>query len=787
MSVHPLIAFGFASPWLLGGLVLGGIPIVIHLLHKRQYKTTDWAAMRFLMAAIRRNARRLRLEQLILLAVRTAILLLLALALAQPYVEALGTVWQADVPMHRVIVVDASFSMGYRPAEFSRFERARAAARAIVDEASQGDAFNLLAVAGNRPPTIVRRASFQRSQVLEEIDQLRPTDERGDLATALEAAVDLLRTEAPDIEQKDVYIISDLQRQSWSPADAAAQARLRRAMGQIDKLAGVVVLDVGSDPSPNAALTSFVADEPFITTGRPVTLHASVRNFGGALLSEQQVELRVDDRLAGTAKVSVPPGTEAPVDFTYTFESSGEHRLEVRLAGDSLAADDRRWLVLPVRDQLNVLLVNGRPGGRSAENATFYLETVLAPSTQRQRWRGVTQPRVIRDGELAATDLSLYDCIVLTNVALFTDREAELLNGWVESGGGLVVVLGDQVNVENYNRLLYRDGQGLLPAKLNGRRGNAENSNPAETDIFHFDAAPLDHPIVEKFEGNPAAGLDATLVLEYIRAEVPQDSPARIAVRYQPTGDPAIITDTRGRGRVVLVTTSADNRWGPWPMQASFAPLAHETVRFAVSGRWADRQLQVGEPIVESFPTRAFDVQATVARPDGSEKTVRLAEDDGLARLRYEETGDRGLYRVELGRPLSRTEWFAANVDTRESDLSRATAADLEGGLMNDLDFELKTGWQDLDRQRVATTPERGGLTRGLLWAVLGLLFVELLMAWKFSAGLLLLGALAAAGALLQTAALSAAAAITLLALAALFGGVVLVRHTRRKSGLSRA
>ncbi len=71
---------GFASLGMLWWGVLGGIPIVIHLLHKRKYRETTWAAMRFLIAAAKKNARRIRIEQLILLMVRVLILLLLVFA-----------------------------------------------------------------------------------------------------------------------------------------------------------------------------------------------------------------------------------------------------------------------------------------------------------------------------------------------------------------------------------------------------------------------------------------------------------------------------------------------------------------------------------------------------------------------------------------------------------------------------------------------------------------------------------------------------------------------------------
>src|SRR2546423_11383288 len=59
------------------------VPILIHLLNRRRFRIVPWAAMRFLLAAQRKNTRRMRLGQLLLLVVRTTLVLLLVLALAR--------------------------------------------------------------------------------------------------------------------------------------------------------------------------------------------------------------------------------------------------------------------------------------------------------------------------------------------------------------------------------------------------------------------------------------------------------------------------------------------------------------------------------------------------------------------------------------------------------------------------------------------------------------------------------------------------------------------------------
>lgn len=753
MTASLVLAFGFASPALLWGLVLGGIPIVIHLLHKRKFRETPWAAMRFLMEAARKHSRRIRLEQLVLLCVRVLILVLLVLALAQPFVETLGTYFRADVPAQRLIAVDASFSMGYRQgpdgtrSESSRLDRAKRMARQIVSASRQGDALNLVRIAEFSPPAIVRQPAYQKDSVIDEIDQLKLTEEPGDVLAALQTLDELLG-EAPEISRKEVYLISDFQRADWAPDSNVRAAQIRRSLKSLSQKAELVFLDVGESQTDNAAVTDFVADQSFFTVGEAVPLRATLHNFGfpvaGApALTGQLVELFVDGQLVQSRRVDLPPGGETTVDFTHTFAAGGEHQVEVRLQDDALPLDNHRRLALPVQDGLSVLLVDGRPAGRAAESATYYLQMVLSPSTASPTGSGAIRPHVIKEGELTVTDLSRYDCVFVCNVGLFTDQEAAVLQSYVSGGGALIVCLGDQVRPENYNLVLYRDGKGLLPAKLGERVGNAENPQ----DAFGFDPGDLSHPIVKVFEGNPGTGLESALIFEYFRTELAPDSGSRVALRLT-TGDPFLVESPVGRGRSLLVTTSVDARWGSWPVQRSFPPLIHEMVRFAVSGKWKERQRLVGEPLLRALPHQAAGLSVTIKRPDGREQpslALRLGRAEDSADLVYDNTDKSGLYEVVLGPPMGRSELFAVNVDPRESDLTKISEDELRIEWLPGIDFAYRTRWQDFDRDTVVSSAERGGLPRWLLAAVLCLVLIEQFMAWNFFYGFLLLcGAVAA-------------------------------------------
>ncbi|HKI18359.1 MAG TPA: BatA domain-containing protein, partial [Isosphaeraceae bacterium] len=75
MSLPLFWALGFANLPLLYGLAAAAVPLVIHLLNRRKFREVSWAAMQFLLAALRKNRRRIRVEQWLLLAIRTLVVL----------------------------------------------------------------------------------------------------------------------------------------------------------------------------------------------------------------------------------------------------------------------------------------------------------------------------------------------------------------------------------------------------------------------------------------------------------------------------------------------------------------------------------------------------------------------------------------------------------------------------------------------------------------------------------------------------------------------------------------
>jgi len=725
----PLLAFDLASPAMLGWAAAAVAPILIHLWSRRRYRETSWAAMEYLLAAVKSARRRLRFEQWLLLALRTLLVLVVVFAVAEPFLERGGLAFVPGEPTHRVLVLDGSYSMAYKPTDQSRFERAKELAARIVAESPRGDGFTLVLMS-EPPRVVVGTPVFDPASFLDEIDALRLPHTSADLPRTLarvEGILKAARREYPRLVQEEVYFVTDLGRVGWVPEapDSAAVTEMRKRSERLARSATLVIIDVGQATAENVAVTDVRVSEPFATPARDVAIEAELRNFGRQNRSRQLVELLVDGRRVGQEHVDLAAGTEAPVGFSYRFETPGDHAVEVRVAGDALEVDNHRWAAVPVKQSIPVLCVDGRPVGETFGGAADFLAVALSPRGHRAS-PTMVRAEIVPESALLELDLGRYDCIFLANVAQFTSSEARVLEAYLKSGGSLVFFLGDQVLADRYNRELAGQRAGgvdLLPARLGPL---------VEVPQVRLDPLGYRHPIVEAFRGRERAGLLTTPVSKYFKLIVPEESRSKVALALG-NGDPLIVEGAVHRGRVVLVATSADISWTPMPMWPSYVPIVQEVLAFAIGGRFRQRNLMVGERLGESISAAAAGTSLFVQSPDGrNEEELRLRAEGDTAVWSFSNTQTSGIYTVRFGPPVSRSESFAVNVDTRESDLTKLAPEQLRDEVWPDVPFVHRTSWESPDGRPVARTTRQSRLPKGLLYLVLGLLFAETYLARRF-------------------------------------------------------
>ncbi len=156
--------------WLLAlGALAFTVPLAIHLLFRNRFQVVDWGAMQFIEAVVRLNRRRLQLRNLLLLLIRCAIPILLALCLARPVL----TGWQqprGDQPVAMVVILDTSYSMSAsRDDGQQRLDAAVDAARQITGELGRGSEVTVLTSDG-----MIRRGDPQSIRAI--LVRLRSVD-----------------------------------------------------------------------------------------------------------------------------------------------------------------------------------------------------------------------------------------------------------------------------------------------------------------------------------------------------------------------------------------------------------------------------------------------------------------------------------------------------------------------------------------------------------------------------------------------------------------------------------
>ncbi len=475
--------------------------------------------------------------------------------------------------------------------------------------------------------------------------------------------------------------------------------------------------------------------------------------------------------------------------FQHKFTSPGEYVIQARLDPDALDLDDVRSAVVTVRKDVSVLLVDGKANepqvlDRAAETVRFALrpgeDLVLGGIPVRPKVLNETQ---FSDGTLG--DLTEYDCVFLCDVSRLTIHELHRLEAHVRRGGGLVISLGDHVDLGAYNDLLYRNGQGLLPAYL--------EKKTTAPDKIHFtfaaDApARREAPLKVFGEGNDMNALLGARFRQYVRARVadkggphkvltfiPTASSAKPGpavekeLKNQPINDPALIEwqpplaallgdaakdraqagpTARARGHVMLLTTSMGWDWGSWPASTSFLPMVHQLLELGISGRLREQSVTVGEPIEEVLPPGAA-ADATLFTPLSAKdrpETIHIQAGEDANILRWTETDVSGIYSAVIG-SHPQEHLFAVNVPTTtigeestESDLKRATREDLQNSY-KEWEFQLVTDPKDVSHTGGPTAkgPEKVYKPMGpdiALWlsrVVLFLVFLEIILAFYFA------------------------------------------------------
>jgi hypothetical protein len=556
-----MLALAFLNPLLLWALPLAAVPIVIHLLNRRRFKRVPWAAMEFLLAAMKRNRKRLRMEQWLVLLLRTLAVVFLALLVARPQLAG-GALLGSRT--HHVVVFDDTASMSQRMGSTSLFDHAQDQIRALADklgESRSGDLFSLVRSSHPTAPDLwsqrVSPELGKRTGAL--LKDLRP----GDGSMNLGDVVKETRRRAAEVKEASrtrYYLVTDWRSFDWLSEDGKPRPGLLTEVLAMPADREHLEVDVVGGDSQNLAVAAVRRLDRIAVMNVPVALAVDVVNYGLDPSQPTEIAIEVDGKSRVVQPVeALAPGQRLPIPVTHTFHTAGFHRVEASLpAADHYPLDDRHTLAIEVKDKAKVLLVDGDPQNGGDEAETWFLTAALDPGGETAS--GI-EPQVVGDQALGELDLKQFESVWLCNVPSPTEAVVKKLEAYVAGGGGLVVWAGGLVDPARYTELFYKDGKGLLPLPFGELVGDPDRPQ-------HLALSSKTHPITARFpELLEMLMSRLVLVKRCVAMQEPEGASAAVLARLRDAeGAPVIAARPFGTGgEVVQFAITADQQWSNWP------------------------------------------------------------------------------------------------------------------------------------------------------------------------------------------------------------------------------
>ncbi|MCC7000760.1 MAG: BatA domain-containing protein [Gemmatimonadaceae bacterium] len=616
---------GFLVPAFLAGLAAIGIPLLMHLRDRNEETPTRFPSLMFLVRLPIRTSDRRKVTDWPLLLLRALAVAVLVFAFSRPFIGNTAEV-QADARAQRVVIaLDRSMSMGHG----GTWAAAQDSARALLDALGNDDQVAL--VLFDEEATIAQSWTRDRAAVKAVIASTTPVSRGTGFGPALRVARSALISAPPG--RPSIALITDSQRSGLT------------GVAGLELPAGLPLrtITVGEVTRPNTSIRTVEARR--VVAGDRVQLQVQARVLTRDLPAARTAKLTLTlaGREVGTRSAALAQNGELTVVFDAVAAPSSAVDGLVTIESDALAADDTVHFVLPADDALAVQLV--APDDVTREE-TLYFERALgigrAPAVRVERRR---------PGTLDAPTYDRSALVVFWDVAPPSGAAGAALESWVESGGGVVVLVGPRL-AERRSAL----AGVATPGGLADRRAGGGATLGEIRD---------EHPLFTPFRSTQAA-LMAPRFYRYARLDAAVG--AEVLARFD-DGSPAVLEREAGEGRVLAVAMGLDVRESDFPLQPAFLPLMRRVVLHGAGHESTPLWRRTGESWVPNGLRR----EPVIASPSG--ELTRPTTGGTKPAVILEQVGVYGAYegRVE-GTARDRV---AVNVGPAESDLTPADPNEL--------------------------------------------------------------------------------------------------------------
>lgn len=647
----------FLQPWMLLGLLAAAVPVILHLMNRQRAQRVRFPMLTLVSKSQDQRRTTLKIKRWLLLAARIGVLLLIPLAMAQPYTlcgeQSAGS--GDRYPAAVVVIVDVSASMGRVQKNDVRKE-AQKIARRTIRGLKAWDQVRVLS-AGNEVRWLNHRWANDHQAALTAVSGIQWEEGHSNLPAAIfEARSQLMEAQLP---LKKVFVITDNDANAWASDDLHAEDA--QGLGEL------TILPIEIDAKAlEFSVANLLWDEAPSGEQDLLELRARIDAHGQGR-GEAVVHLEIDGEALSVQRVELEGGTHQDVVFTHAFEDDDVHVVRIYVEGDGVRGAQERWMPVYLAKSVRALLVNGASSAKQRNDELYYLSRALDVDVGERQSVHVS---TVTPERMDPRALDEFDVVVLANVEALGDAMRDALKDFVRNGGGLWITVGSHVRADQYNRS-FGD---LLPQRLRSVTKLSDVDDPdANIRATRFASIDYRSPLFHAFSMPGGQSIQSARVFSYLLLEPDAESKATVLASYA-DGGPAIVEAAYGRGRVLLWTTSIDADWTDLPIRTAYVPLVHRTLRYLAQRGASDAQSsEVGESM--SFDLSGLNAEKLKFEHTNGTRILLDVEDD-FASMTPEYLGVYHASLVQDGEDVRAPSYdFSLNVPVDEAGYSAVEAS----------------------------------------------------------------------------------------------------------------
>ena len=592
----------FLFPNILWGLFGLTIPLIIHLYNLRKSKTMDFSSIQHIQALEKKNIKKLKIIQWLLIFLRMGIIASLIFMFSGPLIVNKSIWIPSEKESTAVIIIDNSASMSVKNEQDSFLDQAKENIPKIL---STFEGLVNLKVIQTTPPIVIYSGIIENGVNLDytnwKIPQSNGKDNLWNLVDSLLNSID------STLPNKECFILSDFQSvPSQSLKDKFLDWRLYFLSSDLlnDNIAIKEISSINQIKMPNDLLK----------------LDAKIENMGRNEIKNLPVELYLNNERVGQIVSNFKSNTNKEFSFQVYPGKSGVVSGKVEIPPDNFLLDNKQTFELNIPEQISCKVI------ASSENGLLIIKTVLQSISGEDEFLDLELKLL---SEIERIYLDETDVLIVEDPLIIKPMAIESIKRFLNEGGSIIWFSGK--NYKNINEQVTSNLS--LPIFL-------EEIELDKKSYLTVKVVDRKNPLLQDFN---IRNLEESLPKIFIYNSVNKKNDHNSILDLN-NDDPFLIKIPYSGSQIYFFTSPLDMKWNDFTIKGLLVPLIHRLLILSATNELNTQRIEINNPKIISLSNELINKEWSVKLPSG--RKILVIPDYINEVIIFEETTELGSYEV---------------------------------------------------------------------------------------------------------------------------------------------